>query len=84
MVEDAKIAKVVESLFDFRPGALIDELRLLRPLYRPTAAYGHFGRNEKTFTWEATDRAAELADALLPKSTPKATKRRPARETVDA
>jgi S-adenosylmethionine synthetase len=67
VVEDAKIAKVVESLFDFRPAALIDELKLMRPIYRPTAAYGHFGRTEKTFSWEATDRAAELADALLPK-----------------
>ena len=67
VVEDSKIAKVVESLFDFRPAALIDELKLLRPLYRPTAAYGHFGRTEKTFTWESTDRAAELAEALLPK-----------------
>ena len=62
-----KIAKVVSSLFDFRPRALIEELDLLRPLYRPTAAYGHFGRTEKTFTWESTDRAQELADALLPK-----------------
>jgi S-adenosylmethionine synthetase len=71
VVEDSKIAKVVESLFDFRPAALIDELKLLRPIYRPTAAYGHFGRTEKTFSWEATDRAAELADALLPKQAKK-------------
>jgi len=41
---------------------------LLRPIYKKTAAYGHFGRTEKTFTWENTDRAAELADALLPKT----------------
>ncbi|MET0285784.1 MAG: methionine adenosyltransferase [Polyangiales bacterium] len=68
VVDDAKIGKVVESLFDFRPAALIDELKLLRPIYRPTAAYGHFGRTEKTFSWESTDRAAELADALLPKT----------------
>jgi S-adenosylmethionine synthetase len=68
VVEDAKIAKVVSSLFDFRPRALIEELDLLRPLYRPTAAYGHFGRSEKTFTWESTARAEELADALLPKA----------------
>jgi S-adenosylmethionine synthetase len=68
VVDDAKIGKVVEQLFDFRPAALIDELKLLRPIYRPTAAYGHFGRTEKTFSWESTDRAAELADALLPKS----------------
>src|SRR4051812_13886483 len=67
VVDDAKIAKAVEQLFDFRPAALIDELKLMRPIYRPTAAYGHFGRPEKTFSWEATDRAAELADALLPK-----------------
>ncbi len=68
VVEDTRIAKVVESLFDFRPAALIEELRLLRPIYRPTAAYGHFGRTEKSFTWESTSRAAELADALLPKN----------------
>jgi S-adenosylmethionine synthetase len=68
VVDDAKISKVVASLFDFRPRALIEELDLLRPLYRPTAAYGHFGRTEKTFTWESTERAQELADALLPKA----------------
>jgi S-adenosylmethionine synthetase len=68
VVDDAKISKVVSSLFDFRPRALIEELDLLRPLYRPTAAYGHFGRTEKTFTWESTERAQELADALLPKA----------------
>jgi S-adenosylmethionine synthetase len=71
VVDDNKIARVVESLFDFRPAALIDELKLLRPIYRPTAAYGHFGRTEKTFSWESTARAAELADALLPKSSGK-------------
>jgi S-adenosylmethionine synthetase len=68
VVPDEKIASVVSDLFDFRPAALIETLDLLRPIYRKTAAYGHFGRTEKTFTWEATDRAAELADALLPKS----------------
>jgi S-adenosylmethionine synthetase len=71
VVADEKIAKVVEQLFDFRPAALIDELKLMRPIYRPTAAYGHFGRTEKSFTWESTSRAAELADALLQKSLPK-------------
>jgi S-adenosylmethionine synthetase len=68
VVEDAKIEKAVKSLFDFRPRALIEELDLLRPIYRPTAAYGHFGRSEKTFTWESTARAQELADAVLPKT----------------
>ncbi|MBC7173980.1 MAG: methionine adenosyltransferase domain-containing protein, partial [Polyangiaceae bacterium] len=48
-------------------GAIIDTLDLLRPIYSLTAAYGHFGRDEKTFTWERTDRAAELAEALLPR-----------------
>jgi S-adenosylmethionine synthetase len=67
VVEDAKIAKLVAELFDFRPAALIETLDLRRPIYSPTAAYGHFGRSEKSFTWEKTDRAAELADALLPK-----------------
>ncbi|MFI5305709.1 MAG: methionine adenosyltransferase [Polyangiales bacterium] len=66
-VEDAKIAKLVGELFDFRPAALIETLDLRRPIYAATAAYGHFGRTEKSFTWERTDRAAELADALLPK-----------------
>lgn len=68
VVDDEKIAKTVQQLFDFRPRALIEELDLLRPIYRPTAAYGHFGRTEKTFTWESTSRAEELADALLPKT----------------
>ena len=68
VVADDKIADVVSELFDFRPAALIETLDLLRPIYKKTAAYGHFGRTEKTFTWEATDRADELADALLPKS----------------
>jgi S-adenosylmethionine synthetase len=67
VVDDAKIAKVVSSLFDFRPAALIETLDLRRPIYKATAAYGHFGRTEKSFTWERTDRAQELADALLPK-----------------
>ena len=68
VVEDDKIAKVVSEIFDFRPAALIETLDLLRPIYGKTAAYGHFGRTEKSFTWEATDRARELADALLPKA----------------
>jgi len=68
VVDDEKIAKVVSELFDFRPAAIIETLDLLRPIYKKTAAYGHFGRTEKSFTWEQTDRAKELADELLPKS----------------
>jgi S-adenosylmethionine synthetase len=58
---------VVSRLFDFRPAAIVETLDLLRPIYAPTAAYGHFGRTEKTFTWERTDRAEELRAELVPK-----------------
>ena len=67
VVPDETISKVVSKLFDFRPAAIVDTLDLLRPIYTPTAAYGHFGRTEKTFTWERTDRADELRAALVPK-----------------
>jgi S-adenosylmethionine synthetase len=62
-VDESKLAAHVLETFDFRPRALIEELDLLRPIYRPTAAYGHFGRSE--FSWEKTDRAAELSESLL-------------------
>jgi S-adenosylmethionine synthetase len=61
-VDDEKLAKYVAEKFDFRPRALIEELDLLRPIYRPTSAYGHFGRPE--FSWEKTSRAKELAADL--------------------
>ena len=67
VVPDEKISKVVSKLFDFRPAAIVETLDLLRPIYAPTAAYGHFGRTEKTFTWERTNRADELREALMPK-----------------
>ena len=67
LVDDEKIAAAVQKLFDFRPRAIIETLDLLRPIYKPTAAYGHFGRTEKSFTWEKTDRAKELAEMLTPK-----------------
>jgi S-adenosylmethionine synthetase len=62
-IDEEKIAKYVSEQFDFRPKALIEELELLRPLYKATAAYGHFGRKE--FPWEKTTRAAKMADDLL-------------------
>ena len=62
-VSDAELEKYVHATFDMRPKALIDELDLLRPIYKPTAAYGHFGRSE--FSWEKTTRAAKMADDLL-------------------
>jgi S-adenosylmethionine synthetase len=62
-VSDEKLEKYILEHFDMRPKALIDELQLLRPIYRPTAAYGHFGREE--FSWEKTTRAAKMASDLL-------------------
>jgi S-adenosylmethionine synthetase len=59
-----KIAVSVRDLFDLRPAAIIDELDLRRPVYQRTAAYGHFGRPEREFTWEQTPRADELRRAL--------------------
>ena len=55
-----QIAELVQQNFDLRPAALRDGLQLARPIYRPTAAYGHFGRNEEAFTWERTDKAERL------------------------
>jgi S-adenosylmethionine synthetase len=63
-IADYKIGKLVEKHFDLRPKGIIKALDLLRPIYFKTAAYGHFGRDEPEFTWEATDKAAALkADA---------------------
>ena len=54
------IVELVQENFDLRPGAILRDLDLRRPIYRPTAAYGHFGRSEDTFTWEHTDKADQL------------------------
>ena len=59
-IPDDKIAKLIERNFDLRPRAIIHSLNLLRPIYLKTAAYGHFGRDEPEFTWEVTDKAAQL------------------------
>ncbi|ROQ21512.1 MULTISPECIES: methionine adenosyltransferase [Marinimicrobium] len=61
---DNEIAKIVREHFDLRPKGLIDMLDLKRPIYRPTAAYGHFGRELPDFTWEKTDRAELLKKYL--------------------
>jgi S-adenosylmethionine synthetase len=63
-VDEQKLEKYILESFDMRPKAIIDQLGLLNPIYRATAAYGHFGRKE--FSWEQTNRAEELAAALLP------------------
>ena len=63
-IPEERIAQLVEKHFDLRPTGIIAALDLLRPIYLKTAAYGHFGRDEPEFTWEATDKAAALkADA---------------------
>ena len=62
-VPEADIMAAVDATFDLRPGAIIDALDLRRPIYRKTAAYGHFGRELPEFTWERTDKADELRKA---------------------
>lgn len=65
-IEDSKIVELIRQHFELRPKGLIEMLDLLRPIYRQTAAYGHFGREEADFTWERTDKADALrADAGL-------------------
>lgn len=61
---DVKIAAMVEKIFDFTPGGMINTLDLLRPIYKKTAVFGHFGRKDKDFTWEATNRVKELQKYL--------------------
>ena len=63
-VDPVRIARAVDELFDLRPAAIIRDLDLRRPIYRRTAAYGHFGRSEKEFSWEATPRVDDLRRAL--------------------
>ena len=60
---DEQLSKLVDATFDARPGALIQELDLRRPIFRKTAAYGHFGRTDKDFTWERTNHAEALQAA---------------------
>ena len=61
---DAEILELVKKNFDMRPKAIIEQLHLLRPIYRKTAVFGHFGRNDPDFCWEKTDKADELKKAL--------------------
>ncbi len=62
-IDEERIAQLVREHFDLRPYGIVKMLDLVRPIYRKTAAYGHFGREEPEFTWERTDRAAALRDA---------------------
>ena len=63
VIPEEDIESLILEHFDLRPKAIVTELDLLRPIYRNTAAYGHFGRSETDFTWERTDRATALRDA---------------------
>lgn len=64
VIEPDKIAEIINEVFDFRPSQIIKKLNLLRPIFRKTSAYGHFGREEDGFTWEKTD----MADILKEKA----------------
>jgi S-adenosylmethionine synthetase len=61
-VDDERILAAIERHFDLRPASIIEALDLRRPIYRPTAAYGHFGRTDLDFSWERTGKAAALAE----------------------
>jgi S-adenosylmethionine synthetase len=62
-VDPAKLEKLIPEFFDLRPAAILRDLDLRRPIYKKTAAYGHFGRDDADFTWESTARAEDLAKA---------------------
>ncbi|MDP1923876.1 MAG: methionine adenosyltransferase [Thiobacillus sp.] len=62
-IPEARIAELIAAHFDLRPKGIVNMLDLLRPIYTETASYGHFGREEPDFTWEVTDKAAELKAA---------------------
>jgi S-adenosylmethionine synthetase len=64
-VPDEKIAELIRAHFPLKPRAIIDHLKLRRPIYRNTAAFGHFGRNEESFTWEATDKMDALREEAV-------------------
>ncbi len=59
-IPEKKAVEIVKEVFDLRPAGIINTLNLLRPIYRKTSAYGHFGRHDPDFTWEHTDKAAEI------------------------
>ena len=63
-MDDERLAEAVKKVFDFRPAAIIDQLNLRRPIYRQTAAYGHFGRTDLDLPWEQKNRTEELKKAV--------------------
>jgi S-adenosylmethionine synthetase len=69
-IDDRAIERLIRAHFDLRPWGIIQMLNLLQPIYQPTAAYGHFGREDASFTWERTDKADALRDAAALNRTP--------------
>ncbi len=63
-IPNERIKEIIEKLFDFRPNAMIDQLQLRRPIYRKTASYGHFGRNEEGFTWEELNMVERIKELM--------------------
>jgi S-adenosylmethionine synthetase len=59
-IPEEKIEEIIAKVFDLRPKAIIEDLKLLRPIYKKTAAYGHFGREDPDFTWERIDKVEEI------------------------
>jgi S-adenosylmethionine synthetase len=68
-VPDQKLQQLVRKNFKLTPRDIIESLNLRRPIYRKTAAFGHFGRNDPDFTWEATDKAQVLKEQSTAKET---------------
>ncbi len=63
-VSEEKLIKIIPQVFDLSPGGMIKQLNLLRPIFRKTACYGHFGREDEDFTWEKIDKVEELKKYL--------------------
>ena len=63
-IPDSEISRILKNEIDMTPRGIIDRLNLLRPIYRKTASYGHFGRDDKDFTWEALDLVPILKRAI--------------------
>jgi len=67
-LDEKTLERLVRENFQLTPKGIIESLKLRRPIYKKTAAYGHFGRNDPDFTWEATDKAAKLRETVQGKS----------------
>ena len=64
-IPDIKILELIKKNFDLRPKAIIEQLNLRRPIYKKTAVFGHFGRNDPDFKWESTDKAETLKQGCI-------------------